>query len=124
MLLHPAAKDARTAMATLRGIARAGPGLRRFYLSAKGCSLPGRQERLWIELAKDFDQQCDDAGPPRLVAGADPGAIAAMEIFVKQQIVVPVRIALEFLGAPKYRPPAGFVAQEDPSQAIGDLAGD
>jgi len=58
------------------------------------------------------------------VTGADAGAVVAVEIFVEQQIVPPIRIALEFFGTAEHRPTPGFVAQKDPGQPIGDLAGD
>ena len=47
-----------------------------------------------------------DAGPARLVAGAEPGAVVAVEILVEQDVVAPVRIVLELLGAAVDRPPA------------------
>src|SRR5262245_18867281 len=97
------------------------PRLCRFDLWAERRSSPGRQEGLRIELAKNLDEEGDDASPTRLVAGADAGAVVAMEIFVEQQVIAPVGILLEFLRSTEHRPPAGFIAQEDPGQAIGDL---
>jgi hypothetical protein len=47
-----------------------------------------------------------------------------MEIFVEQQVIPPMWIALELLGAAEHRPPPGLVPQEDPGQAIGDLPRD
>jgi hypothetical protein len=47
-----------------------------------------------------------------------------MVIFIEQQVIPPVRIALEFLGAPEHRPPAALITQEYSGQPIGDLAGD
>jgi hypothetical protein len=58
------------------------------------------------------------------VTGAETGAVVAMEIFVEQQMIAPVRIALELLGAPEYRPTAALVTQKDPGQAIGDFVRD
>jgi hypothetical protein len=58
-------------------------------------------------------------GPTRLMAGADAGAVVAMEVFVEQQIVAPIRIALEFFGAAEHRPPTALVAEKYPGQAIG-----
>src|SRR5271167_424919 len=99
--------------------AMAEPRLRRLYLSAEDRSPAAPQKGLGIELAKNVDQAGDDPGPTRLMAGADPGAVVAMEVFVEQQIVPPIRIALEFLGASEHRPPAALVAQKDPGKAIG-----
>ena len=77
-----------------------------------------------IELAKNFDQQGDDAGPTRLVASAEASTVVAVEVFVEQQMIAPMRITLKFFGATENRPPVGFVAQKDVGQTIGDLARD
>ena len=45
-----------------------------------------------------------------VVAGADPGAVVAMEVFVEQQIIPPVGVMLEFCGAAKHRPSSTLVA--------------
>jgi hypothetical protein len=42
------------------------------------------QKGLGIELAKNVDQDGDNPGPTRLMAGADPGTVVAMEVFVEQ----------------------------------------
>ena len=44
------------------------------------------------------------------MAGAQPGAVVAMEVFIEQQIVPPVTIALKLFGAAENRPPAVSVA--------------
>jgi hypothetical protein len=36
---------------------------------------------LLIELAENLDQEGDNAGPTRLVAGTDAGAVVAVEIY-------------------------------------------
>jgi len=79
------------------------------------------QYGLGVDAAKVFDQTSDDAGPSGLLAGADAGAIVAVEVFVEQQVVAPLGIALRFLRRAKDRPEAGFIAQKDPGQAISDL---
>src|SRR5215471_16899497 len=45
-----------------------------------------------------------------------------MEIFVEQHVILPVRICLEFLRTSVNRPPPRLVAQEDPSQSMGNFA--
>src|SRR5438105_15770313 len=95
-----------------------------FLLSPKGCLSAALQEGLGIELPEDIDQTGDDPRPSRLVAGAEAGAVVAVEVFVEQQMIAPMGIALKFFGAPEYRPPAGFVAQEDPGQPIGNVLSD
>src|SRR5271166_5543350 len=90
----------------------------------KGGGSPVFEKGLGVKVPKDFDQRRHKPGPPRLMTGADTGAVVAMKVFVEQQVIPPVRIALELLGSPEHRPPAGLVAQKDPGQPIGDLAGD
>jgi hypothetical protein len=53
-------------------------------------------------MAESVDQHRDQPGPPGLMTRADAGAIVAVEIFVKEQMVAPMRIILEPLGAAKY----------------------
>ena len=43
------------------------------------------------------------------MAGADASAVVAMEVFVEQEIVPSVRIALKRFGAIENRLPAAFV---------------
>ena len=62
-------------------------------------------------------------GPPGLVAGAEAGAVVAVEVLIERNAVAPVRVVLELFRAAKHRTPAGLVAQEDALQAIGDLVG-
>ena len=56
----------------------------------------------------------------RLMAGADAGAVVTMKVFIEQQIVPRVGIALKLFGAAENRPPP-FVAQENADQAISDF---
>src|SRR5271169_7097448 len=89
----------------------------------RGC--PAAFEKgVGIETSEDFDQRRHQPGPSGLMTGADTGAVVAMEIFVEQQVIPPIGIVLEFLGTPKYRPPAGLIAQEDPGQPVRDFACD
>ncbi len=55
------------------------------------------------------------------MTGAQAGAVVSMKILVEQDIVPPVRIALEFLNTAVHGPPPRFIAQEDPSQTVGDF---
>ena len=63
----------------------------------------------------------DRAGPPCLVAGAEPCSIVAVEILVEQDQVAPVRIFLEFLCASVDRPTAIRVAKERGGKPALDL---
>ena len=62
----------------------------------------------------------DDAGPAGLVAGAEPGAVVAVEVLVEEQQVPPVRIVLELLRAAVHRPAALLVLQEDAAEPPRD----
>src|SRR5437588_922363 len=61
------------------------------------------------------EQRGDQRRPAGLVAGAKAGAVVAVEILVKGNVISPVRVALEVVAiAPDGTPPApGGVAQED-----------
>jgi hypothetical protein len=61
-------------------------------------------------VAKIFDQGADDPRPSGLMARTDAGAVVAVEIFVKQQVIAPIGIALEFFHAAKHRPSAAVSA--------------
>ena len=62
--------------------------------------------------------------PARLMAGAQPGAIVAVEILVEQNVIAEMRIGLKFLRAAKYRPAAMLVAQEKTREPARQLRGD
>src|SRR5262245_42014548 len=74
------------------------------------------------------EQRGDQRCPAGLMAGTEAGAVVTVEIFMKGNVIPPVRVALEIVvvapdGA---APAAGGVAQEDvrepPRQVRGDLA--
>jgi hypothetical protein len=56
------------------------------------------EEILRLEIAADLDDAGDQPGPARLVAGAEPGAVVAVEVLVEQDLVLPLGIGLEALG--------------------------
>src|SRR5262245_31808352 len=62
----------------------------------------------------------DNAGPAGLVAGAEAGAVVAVEVLVEEDVVAPVRVVLELLGAAVDRPTAAGVAPEDRRETIGN----
>src|SRR5258708_2558897 len=65
-----------------------------------------------IQASEQIDQEADHTGPAGLMAGADSGTVVAVEIFVKQNIVPPVRVGLELFRAAIGRSVALLVAQE------------
>src|SRR5215472_1177850 len=81
--------------------------------SLEGGGAAGLEIGVGIEMPKDFDQRRHQPGPAGLVTGADAGAVVAMEIFVEQQVIPPVGIALELFGAAEHRPPPILIAQKD-----------
>ena len=71
-----------------------------------------------------LDQLRDQAGPAGLVAGAEAGAVVAVEVLVEEQVVAPVRIVLERRLAAEHRAAALAVAREEADQALRELVGD
>src|SRR2546425_3942748 len=61
----------------------------------------------------------NQAGPASLVAGADTSTIIAMEIFMKEDELPPMRIALEDFDTTGHRAPTILPAQEDTREPPG-----
>src|SRR3954453_514415 len=95
-----------------------------------GCSLDGkcsffacRKDLLSVESAEELDQLRDDASPACLVARPKARSVISVEVLVEPDVILPMRIGLEFLRASVYRPAAGLIAGEDPSQSIRNFPG-
>src|SRR2546426_5399088 len=71
-----------------------------------------------------LQQLCDEPRPAGLVAGPDARAVVAVEVFVEEDQVAPVRVTLKFLGPPVDGTAPVLVAEEDSREAPRDLAGD
>ena len=71
-----------------------------------------------------LDQFRHQGGPAGLVAGADAGAVVAVEVFMERDEVAPMGIVLEFFRAAEDRPAAMLVAQKYARQALRNFAGD
>src|SRR6266508_1449435 len=54
-------------------------------------------------LAPLLKQLRDQPCPAGLMAGSDTGAVVAVEIFMEERELVPLRVALELFGVAKYR---------------------
>ena len=72
------------------------------------------------------DQVRDEPRPARLVRGAQPGAVVAVEVLVEQDLVAPARVGLHPLDAAEARPPPVRVRRgtseiEPGAQVVGDL---
>jgi hypothetical protein len=74
-----------------------------------------------IDTTEELDQFCYYTGPARLMARSQSSAVIPMEVLVKQNAILPVRIGLEFIGPSIHWPPARLVTQEDPCQPIGNF---
>src|SRR5215472_16895711 len=65
----------------------------------------------------------DDAGPTRLMARTEARSVITVEVFVKQDVIAPVRIFLEFLRSTIDWPPTIRASKKDAGQPSGDLLG-
>src|SRR5262245_54081894 len=81
-------------------------------------------EVLRLDLGEVAHEEGDDAGPSRLVAGAQAGAVVSVEVLVEEHQVAPARILLELLDAAVDRPATRPVAEEDAGQARRQLLRD
>src|SRR5207244_12585348 len=63
-----------------------------------------------------LEQFCHEPGPARLVACADAGTVVAVEVFMEQHEVPPVRIVVKLLHSPIDRPPSVCPPQENAEQ--------
>src|SRR5262249_51445352 len=64
-----------------------------------------------------------EAGPPGLVAGAEAGAVVAVEVLVEQQQVAPVRVGPERGLRTVDRPATGLVGEEGAGEPSGEVTG-
>ena len=66
-----------------------------FLRGAKQRHLPALEELGGRNVAEPFDERRGEPAPPGLVARAESRAGLAMEVFVEQQVIAPMRIVLE-----------------------------
>src|SRR5215472_3050313 len=83
----------------------------------------GLEELIGIDACEELDQFCNDAGPAGLVAGSQPRPVIPVEVLVEQNVVLPVRIGLEFLGSSVHWTAPRLVSQKNPGQPVGNLPG-
>ena len=69
-----------------------------------------------------LDQLGDERAPARLVARAEAGTGLAVEVFVEQHEVLPVRIGRKLRVAAVRRAPAAGVGDEELDQALRQIA--
>src|SRR5262249_15447991 len=89
----------------------------RWFLSLRGAAISGSFTAL-------LEQFCYQAGPACLMIRADAGAVVAVEVFVKQNEVAPVRIAMEKFQTARGWTPSIFAAHKNTTEAPGKFAGD
>src|SRR5215469_7759158 len=63
---------------------------------------------------KEVERAGDETRPSSLMAGSQARTIVAVEIFVEEDVVAPVRILLELLRCSVHRPLAVRIAREEP----------
>jgi hypothetical protein len=66
-----------------------------------------------VQEAVELNGLGHEPGPAGLVAGAEPGAIVAVEVLVKEDVIAPVGVGLELLRAAVDGSPAAFTAEKD-----------
>ena len=59
-----------------------------------------------------LQQFCDQSRPAGLMAGSDAGAVVAVEVFVKQDVIAKVRISLELAVITENRTLSIFILQK------------
>src|SRR5262245_1944504 len=89
-------------------------------LSATIPNVPVVEGRVGGRLA---DQLGHEGCPARLVAGAQPGAVVAVEVLEEGHPVLPVRVGLEEADVAQDGAAALGVSEEDPDEAASDLVG-
>ena len=75
-----------------------------------------------VDGGEEVHEAGDDPGPAGLMAGAEAGAVVAVEVFVELKVIAPVRIVLEFLDAAVDRTPAVFVLEENARSSGGVIS--
>ena len=83
-----------------------------------------RQQFSRVHVPKQLNEPRYDTGPTGLMAGAETRTIVAMKVFVEQNIVLPVRIALKFAGTAEHRALPFFISEEDAREATGNVSSD
>src|SRR5690348_9707556 len=78
------------------------PFKRSLILKGKCACFAGVKKLMRIKTAEHLYQFCNHARPTGLMASAESGAIIAMEVFVEENVILPVRVGLELLGASIY----------------------
>src|SRR5512133_455171 len=92
-------------------------------LLCEGRQFPALQQLCSIEASEQLAHHCNRPGPPGLMARSQPRTVVAMEIFVEQEQVAPMRVVLEFLRSTIHGAPAMIILQENAGEAVCELPG-
>ena len=82
------------------------------FLFGKYSRSAASQQLLSVGPTEELNQFCHEPSPPGLMAGSKASAIISLEVLVKENIILPVRISLEFLRTAVNRATAGFIPQK------------
>src|SRR5574338_542653 len=77
-----------------------------------------------LQASMQVEQAGDDSSPARLMTGAQTSPVVTVEVLIKQDVVLPVRVFLERPGTAVYRASTILVAQEDPAKTAIQFLGD
>src|SRR5580698_3934434 len=89
--------------------------------TCSSCSAAGRKTTPDTLLSALLDQFGYQTAPAGLVARAETGAVIPVKIFVEEEQVFPVRIALKDFGAARDGTPAVLAANKNMNEAAGDF---
>src|SRR5439155_26516778 len=95
---------------------------RLLLLDRHGC-YAALEQLLGCPCREQLHETGNDARPASLMAGAKAGAVVAVEVFVEQDEIAPVRVFLELPRAAVDRPPAILVLEEHVRQPARNLLG-
>src|SRR4029079_4105853 len=87
----------------------------------EGRPLTPLQHDLRIQQTVELDGFGHQSSPPCLMTCAKPGSIVSMEVFVKENVITPQRVILEFFRATIDGAFPLLIAKEDSAEPICDL---
>ena len=79
------------------------------------------QRLLGVQQTVQLDGLRHEPGPARLMARTQSSAVVSMEVFIEEDVIAPMRIALELLRAAVDRALALLIPEKYIGQPIGDL---
>jgi len=74
-----------------------------------------------MEVTKKLDGFGHETAPSGLIARAESRTIVAVEVFVEQNVIAPMRVGLKLLGTSVYRTATQVVAQKGRVKPTTDL---